>query len=633
MQINYHSGGLEFTPDDFVQTLSRSHAVVVLDGLDEVANLAIRAHIIQEICEAAIRLDVHAQSLQLIVTSRPAAFANSPAFSEDDWTHLELLNLGYKNIESYTEKWIRGQALGKQESTQISQILTAKLQQRHLRDLARNPMQLSILLHLIHVQGVALPEKRTALYDEYTKLFFNREAEKSETVRDHRELLLSIHGLIAWTLHTEAEDGKGSGSMSQTSIQMTVERYLKQEEHDTNLAPMLLAGAVERVCALVSRVEGTLEFEVQPLREYFAAQHLYITAPYSPAGNLVVGTRPERFRALARSLYWTNVTRFFCGFYDVGELSSLVDEIIELGEDEQFGLLAQPRVLAMMLLSDRVFSQAPRPMKRLIAFLVKEPDFQRYLFATGLYREAHLALPPANGREELFEACRGELEKATDPVQRGALLSTMAENADQDTLRELFLSRLESGTVDRSALRDGYSLGVLECFDSSEISDLSGEDPAVQVEWLLRAGKQEEITKCARLLGLAIKDVLVGSFRVLPYRSPMRPHPVSVFEALRVLLRSRGIARLLSASESLPAIAVLLGRSAPGVQRTLQQWADAGGGEHGTLANELARLLAESFGARVGEWQDSLDHWDRLVNWGMEVCEGISPNGRNRRSG
>ncbi len=82
----------------------------------------------------------------------------------------------------------------------VTSTLADKLDQPHLRDLARNPMQLAILLHLIHVQGAALPEKRTTLYEEYMKLFFNREAEKSVVVRDHRELLLAIHGVLAWQL-------------------------------------------------------------------------------------------------------------------------------------------------------------------------------------------------------------------------------------------------------------------------------------------------------------------------------------------------------------------------------------------------------------------------------------------------
>ena len=56
-------------------------------------------------------------------------------------------------------------------------------------------------------------KKRTTLYEEYMKLFFNREAEKSAIVRDHRELLLSIHGVLAWVLHTQAEQG-GGGSIT-----------------------------------------------------------------------------------------------------------------------------------------------------------------------------------------------------------------------------------------------------------------------------------------------------------------------------------------------------------------------------------------------------------------------------------
>jgi hypothetical protein len=59
--------------------------------------------------------------------------------------------------------------------------------------------------------------------------------------------------------------------------------YLDSEGEDTTIVGDLFNGIVERVGALVSRVQETYEFEVQPLREYFAARHLYDTAPYSPA--------------------------------------------------------------------------------------------------------------------------------------------------------------------------------------------------------------------------------------------------------------------------------------------------------------------------------------------------------------
>jgi len=39
-------------------------------------------------------------------------------------------------------------------------------------------MQLAILLSLIQTRGLSLPDKRTALYDSYMELFFNREGRK-----------------------------------------------------------------------------------------------------------------------------------------------------------------------------------------------------------------------------------------------------------------------------------------------------------------------------------------------------------------------------------------------------------------------------------------------------------------------
>ena len=136
-------------------------------------------------------------------------------------------------------------------------------------------MQLAILLSLLLTWGTSLPDKRTALYDEYMALFFNREAEKSPIVRDYRELLINIHRYLAWTLHSEAEIGNSRASITQERLQFVVKEYLDREGHRSVPVNDLFAGMVERVVALVSRVEGTFEFEVQPLREYFAACHLY----------------------------------------------------------------------------------------------------------------------------------------------------------------------------------------------------------------------------------------------------------------------------------------------------------------------------------------------------------------------
>src|SRR5688572_22405260 len=101
----------------------------------------------------------------------------------------------------------------------------------------------------------------------------------------------------------------------------------------------------ERIIFIVSRIQGTFEFEVQPLREYFAARHLYVTAPYAPSGFRQKGTLPDRFDAIAPSPYWLNVTRFFSGCFDKGELPCLLDRLRRLAEEE-YELTNQPQRLA-----------------------------------------------------------------------------------------------------------------------------------------------------------------------------------------------------------------------------------------------------------------------------------------------
>ena len=174
-----------------MSNLSSGHrrGVVVLDGLDEVADIDLRTRVVEEIEVGIQRLDAVAESLQVLVTTRPAAFANSPGFSSDRFLHLELVHMDFGQVSQYTDRWVQARRLGEKDATEVRDILRARLTEPHFRELARNPMQLAILLSLIHTRGASLPDKRTALYAAYMELFFNREAEKSEVVRRHRELL------------------------------------------------------------------------------------------------------------------------------------------------------------------------------------------------------------------------------------------------------------------------------------------------------------------------------------------------------------------------------------------------------------------------------------------------------------
>ncbi len=616
------TGGLHITTDDLLLFFKSFHSIIVLDGFDEVADIKTRERIVEEICDAALRLDQHAKSIQIIVTSRPAAFVNSPGFPEDDWIYLELKDLKKENIEAYKDKWVKVRDLDEEESRQVSSILKDKIELPYLRDLARNPMQLTILLHLIHVQGVALPEKRTMLYEEYMKLFLNREAEKSKVVRENRELLLSIHGVLAWVLHTQVENGEGSGSVTKVELIEEVKNYLKAEEHDLSLAHELFQGTVERVGVLVSRKEGMYEFEVQPLREYFAARHLYKTAPYSPVGSDKKGTKPERFEALARNFFWTNVTRFFCGFYDQGELDSLVEGIASLAESNGYSLINQPRNLAMMLLSDHVFTQAPRAMKRLVLLVTEQPGFQRFANRNHPFIRQKIGLSADVGGKYLFEVCMEKLKTEDDPIHCRELRFVISENAAIDELKSRWTSQFGNGLLTSDLLDESIEFIIIEFFSPKEIATLASHDVDCHLRLLMLKGEYEAIEDSSNLCLAAKKAFFDGEIH-FPLRWSRPTKSVTALELLTEILQPLSFAQIFQSEANSKTLNLMLFRAYMDESSKFFEKLDQ-------LSETEVTNSLDSFGSfsvdllrkDVNEWQTSLECWSKLVDRGLDDFPG-----------
>jgi hypothetical protein len=451
--------GSNFTVDDLNATLKSSAVLIVLDGFDEVADISIRNRIVSEVSNAHTRISANALSIQIIVTSRPSAFANSPGFPRDEWSSLQILPLTPGVMEIYANRWLDARDIEKREAGNILSILTQKLHQPHVRELARNPMQLAILLTLISVQGQSLPDRRTTLYDSYIEIFLNRESEKSEVVRDNRELLVQIHRYLAWVLQSEAEEKSGSGNISESRLKEVLKNYLSQNDHPLELVDKLFSGMVERVVALVSRVQGTFEFEVQPLREYFAARHLYDTAPYAPASSASRGSKPERFAAIASNFYWLNVCRFYAGCYTSGELASIIDGIDELREKDLFACTGHTAQLSVDILNDHVFSQSPKLARKLADGVLTHQVFRIHL-AEGRFRHQanQTSIPAYAGRQSLLEFIR-TCARSSMPEERGLVSTITHANLSHEERLALWNSE-KSNLSNESWLEFGFLLGI-----------------------------------------------------------------------------------------------------------------------------------------------------------------------------
>ena len=205
--IRHHSGGVDFNVADLQAILKYCPVLIVLDGFDEIADIGRREKIVDAIIKAVDRMEELCTSLQVVITSRPAAFAKSPGFPVSRFTHYSLDSVTTEQAKTYADKWMKARRLNDREQRSFKRVFDERIEQPHLKGLARNPMQLAILLSLIHTRGTSLPDKRTSIYDQYVDLFFSREAEKSEIVREHRDLLISIHGYLGWLIHGEVEKG------------------------------------------------------------------------------------------------------------------------------------------------------------------------------------------------------------------------------------------------------------------------------------------------------------------------------------------------------------------------------------------------------------------------------------------
>ena len=223
---------------------------------------------------------------------------------------------------------------------------------------------------------------------------------------------------------------------------------------------------VERVVAIVSRVQGLYEFDVQTLREYFAARHLYETAPYSPTGGERHGTISDRWGALSRNYYWLNVARFYAGCYSEGELSSLVDDLRTLSNDETFRCTSPPQLLTATLLGDWVFSQRPRATRDAVDLLVAPNNLRMLVARAGPGRHPFEAVIVRDsvGRERLIAACK-ELVQPGRPSEQvmEVALSVFRPNSEPTELLNWWIEELH--LAEKADVRHWCAVGeYLQCW-------------------------------------------------------------------------------------------------------------------------------------------------------------------------
>lgn len=418
-ELMTHTGGRDtVTRAEVQEVFDRVPSLVVLDGLDEVGNVADRKRVVREIDLFCARGKAYAVEPKVMVTTRPNS-AGLPEPNPDVFEVISLSPLDAALRDQYLRKWCVVHNVRGNDSRTLRRNFTEKTREPYIGELAGNPMQLTILLYLLRQHGDATPSQRTELYDAYMNLLLAREANKHpESVRKHRADLMEIVPFLGWYLQSRAEEGGHSGRMAYCEVEAAMKHFQRTYGKPEDVVDELFEAATDRLWALTSKEEGTFEFEVLSLREYFAARYLY---RYAGEGD----PRFDRtlvFRELLRRPYWLNTVRFYGGNAAGSDIYILESGIKhELAENTSKHI----RVAAWSLLTDGVFNSRPREAASIVDALTDEHGSR--LLLRALDGKEIAPLPESSHARLAWKRLTAEISSRPDDPQNQARVRVIRE--------------------------------------------------------------------------------------------------------------------------------------------------------------------------------------------------------------
>jgi HEAT repeat protein len=144
-------------PEGFFQHYLDGRSLILLDGLDEVIDAAIRKDLVEKLECALGKSDRNAA----IITSRPWGYRRDYF----DFAHFELERFDDTRIDRFIENWYRSRFESEADArTMIANLQESLEKNDRVRQLVRNPLLLTIVV-LIHRYQDDLPKRRHQLYD------------------------------------------------------------------------------------------------------------------------------------------------------------------------------------------------------------------------------------------------------------------------------------------------------------------------------------------------------------------------------------------------------------------------------------------------------------------------------------
>ncbi|ERT08280.1 HEAT repeat associated with sister chromatid cohesion family protein [Lyngbya aestuarii BL J] len=268
------------SPGFFEYWLEDGRTLILLDGLDEIADESKRSDIVRRIENFLGQYDKNIA----IITSRPAGYRRD-FFRTEEFPHYELKRFDDEKIEQFINNWYESRFKDQTEAERRKDSLRKALDGNdRIKLLARNPLLLTIIA-LIHRYQAVLPKERYKLYQRAVDtLLTSWDANKelsNHTVLNYLELddlQRLMEGLAFW-IHTQGNTGDNEGGtvidreelIEQLSREIKtlkqIERYQAKQE-----AERFIEFIRDRTGLLNEQGQDCYAFVHKTFQEYLCAQ-------------------------------------------------------------------------------------------------------------------------------------------------------------------------------------------------------------------------------------------------------------------------------------------------------------------------------------------------------------------------
>ena len=301
----------------FEHWLCDGRALILLDGLDEVAEDAKRYDVVRRINNFLEQFHRN----RAIITSRPAGY-RPDFFRTEDFPHYQIQPFDDQKISAFIDSWYNSRFQDQAEAERRKQSLGKALEDNdRIKLLAQNPLLLTIIA-LIHRYQAVLPKERHKLYEKAVEtLLISWDANK-ELSSDKWLTYLGLDDLrrlmesLAYWIHTHGnvEDNDSGTLIDRDDLIDQLSRQIKTLKHvqlyqAKEEAKRFVELIRERTGLLNEQGQDCYAFVHKTFQEYLCAQEINYQADNEGDFEIVL----NQIREHLHNSHWREVLLLLIG--------------------------------------------------------------------------------------------------------------------------------------------------------------------------------------------------------------------------------------------------------------------------------------------------------------------------------